>query len=66
MADVELDARVTALEENGGGGGNVQNGDISAINHGCSAFNASNDISILLTCFCLLFQRQTDFPLIFT
>ena len=26
MTDVELDARVTALEENGGGGGNPQNG----------------------------------------
>ena len=26
MTDVELDARVTALEENCGGGGNPQNG----------------------------------------
>ena len=26
MTDVELDARVTALEENDGCGGNVQNG----------------------------------------
>ena len=32
MTDVELDARVTALEENGGGG-NGQNGSISVVNH---------------------------------
>ena len=38
MTDVELDARVTALEENGGGGGNNQNGNY---------FESSDDDCIL-------------------
>ena len=33
MTDVELDERVTVLEENGGGGGSGQNGHLSEISH---------------------------------
>ena len=38
MADVELDARVTVLEENGGGGGNEQTGNLSVLSHVSASF----------------------------
>ena len=66
MTDIELDARVTALEENGGGGGNNQNSRDKKIIDLCFDVHLCHLIMFggFLYWFCLpIFQTPSPFML---